>query len=128
LPSRTRPPLAKPEILRRPEDFQRLRTRGHAARSRSVVVVHSENGRPQFRYAVVAGRKVGKAVRRNRAKRVLREAQRSLLRRLHLGGQDVLLIARSSTADSTSRTLEAQILQLYREQGISSVGDPTPSA
>ncbi|HEY7034578.1 MAG TPA: ribonuclease P protein component [Thermomicrobiales bacterium] len=52
---------------------------------------------PQNRYAVVAGKRVGKAVERNRAKRLVREA----LRRLHPGmsqGYDVVVIVRG-TAD-----------------------------
>ncbi len=51
----------------------------------------------QNRYAVVAGKRVGKAVERNRAKRLVREA----LRRLHpqlKQGHDIVVIVRG-TAD-----------------------------
>jgi len=49
----------------------------------------------QNRYAVVAGKRVGKAVERNRAKRLVREA----LRRLHPNlkqGHDVVVIVRGT--------------------------------
>jgi ribonuclease P protein component len=49
----------------------------------------------QNRFAVVAGKRVGKAVERNRAKRLVREA----LRRLHPGlrqGYDVVVIVRGT--------------------------------
>ena len=53
---------------------------------------------PQNRYAVVAGKRVGKAVQRNRAKRLVREA----LRRLHPGlrqGFDVVVVVRGTTEE-----------------------------
>lgn len=52
------------------------------------------------RFGVVAGRTIGKAVQRNRAKRLLREAVRSYLRDI-LPGLDVLLIARQSMVGAT---------------------------
>jgi ribonuclease P protein component len=52
----------------------------------------------QNRYAVVAGKRVGNAVERNRAKRLVREA----LRRLHPSlkpGHDVVVIVRGTTKE-----------------------------
>jgi ribonuclease P protein component len=52
----------------------------------------------QNRYAVVAGKKVGKAVERNRAKRLVREA----LRRLNPGlsqGYDIVVIVRGTAEE-----------------------------
>jgi ribonuclease P protein component len=115
-------------ILRCQEDFLRLREAGRVARTPQVILVHVTNGLPLHRFAVVASRKVGNATKRNRAKRILREAQRSLLRVWMLTGVDVLLIANSSTAQSSSRELEGQIFQLYRKQGFGLVGAGAPMA
>jgi ribonuclease P protein component len=49
------------------------------------------------RYGVTASRKVGGAVQRNRAKRRLREAARSLLPLSAIAGNDYVLIARRET-------------------------------
>lgn len=72
----------------------------------TVLVAPREDGQTG-RVAVVAGRKIGGAVRRNRAKRVLREACR------RAGGPwqgvDVVLAARSQTGDATPQELDAAI-------------------
>lgn len=49
------------------------------------------------RYGVTASRKVGGAVERNRAKRRLREAARTVLPLSAVGGNDYVLVARRET-------------------------------
>jgi ribonuclease P protein component len=72
--------------------------RGRQQRAGDLVVVHVRAHRTAGppRVAVVASRKVGKAVARNRAKRLLREAARHLPWR---AGLDVVLVARSACAE-----------------------------
>ena len=53
-----------------------------------------------FRIGVVAGRSVGKAVARNRAKRLLRHALQPYLSKIS-AGWDILLIARTPLAKAT---------------------------
>jgi len=61
------------------------------------VVLHarrrSDDGRSESRLGVIASKRVGGAVARNRARRALREAARTLLREAG-GPWDVLLVAR----------------------------------
>ena len=54
---------------------------------------------PFFRVGFTASRKVGNAVRRNRAKRRLREAARALLPRLARSRHDYVLIGRGETVE-----------------------------
>lgn len=73
--------------------------RGRTQRAGRLVVVYvraADHGGPA-RIAVVASRKVGRAVARNRAKRLLREAAR---RQSWRDGLDVVLVARAGCADS----------------------------
>jgi ribonuclease P protein component len=81
--------------LRGEAEVRAARARGKAFADGPLVARVLPNGLepPQNRYAVVAGKKVGKAVERNRVKRLVREA----LRRLHPGlsqGYDIVVIVR----------------------------------
>jgi ribonuclease P protein component len=69
------------------------------------------SARPRF--AFVAGRSVGGAVDRNRAKRLLREAARSCEPAL-LPGWDLLLIARAPLAEAGQPEARAAVSQLLR--------------
>jgi ribonuclease P protein component len=62
---------------------------------------------PQNRYAVIAGKQVGKAHERNRAKRLVREAIRALHPRLR-PGHDVAIIVRG-TLDELPGLAAAQV-------------------
>ena len=113
------------EVLVRKIDFQRIHSEGRALRGPDVVVVYIRTDRPVCRYAVVASRRVGSAVRRNRAKRILREAQRQLLGSSNLAGIDILLIARIGAVARTSRALREQVGSLLLREGVLSGGSPT---
>ena len=61
------------------------------------------------RLTVVASKRVGGAVRRNRAKRLLREAARPLAWR---PGLDVVLVARAACAESDVHAVGAEMARL----------------
>jgi ribonuclease P protein component len=69
--------------------------------------------------AFVAGRRVGGAVSRNRARRILRAAWRELAPRV-VDGYDVVLVARASIVGARSNELVAEVEQvLLRAKAIS---------
>lgn len=70
------------------------------------------------RVAFIAGTKLGGAVVRNRAKRVLRE----VVRRAHgpWAGWDVALIARPDTASASARALDEALASVLGRSGIRS--------
>jgi ribonuclease P protein component len=74
-----------------------LRGRRKRAGERLIVHVLERSDEHPARLAVVASRRVGGAVQRNRAKRLLREAARS---RSWVPGIDVVLVARAACARS----------------------------
>ena len=73
----------------------------------------------RVRVGVAAGRTVGNAVKRNRAKRLLRAAMQTLIREL-VPGWDLVLIARPALASSNlNETRLALISLLHRSKLIS---------
>lgn len=79
-----------------------------------VAPTPEERGR-EGRVAVIAGKRIGNAVFRNRAKRVLRAA----VQRSHgpWAGFDVLLIARPSTGTASSQELDEALRRLVKRMG-----------
>ncbi len=101
--------MAGMETLRRQRDIDRVFHDGRWRRMPAVAVgVHMRGDAEATRVAFVAGRRVGSAVRRNRARRRLREAWRLMADRVRPGA-DVVLVARDRTADEDFRRLQAQI-------------------
>jgi len=103
--------------LTRSEDFERARRSGRSYASRIVVVVVRENGDDRVRIGVAAGRTVGNAVKRNRAKRLLRAAMQGLLSRLRMGW-DVVLIARPPISSAGSDEVREVLTNLLGRAGL----------
>lgn len=82
-----------------------------------VLVGNTPSGRdPRGRVAFIAGKKTGNAVKRNRAKRLLRAAASAS--GAPWAGRDVALIARPGTAEHSSDELAAAILALLQRAGM----------
>ncbi len=79
--------------LTRSTDFQRVRRIGKSYAHPLVVLITAHNELDQVRVGVVAGRAVGIAVQRNRAKRRLRACLDPLLPCLP-SGWDIIFLAR----------------------------------
>ena len=79
--------------VRRGEDFRRAYERRCSASDHRLIVLACENDRPYARLGLSVSRKVGKATKRNRWKRLIREAFRLTRRRLPQG-VDLIVIPR----------------------------------
>jgi ribonuclease P protein component len=88
--------------LREEAEVREARARGKAFADGPIVarVLPNNTDPKQNRYAVIAGKKVGKAVQRNRCKRLVREAIRKLHPRL-LSGYDIVIIVRGTVEELT---------------------------
>lgn len=102
--------------LTRSEDFKRVRRSGKSYAHPLVVLMVQKNDHPRVRVGVAAGRTVGTAVTRNRTKRLLREAMRTLIPNV-ASGSDLILIARPALASaSLTETHNALESLLHRAQ------------
>jgi len=102
------------EHLRRKRDFERVYADGVRVRTRNLILYALPNGLPHSRVGVVTGRKVGKAVRRNRARRLFREAFRRNRDRLACPC-DLVLIASPSWEDLKLHVIEPELVQLIEK-------------
>ncbi len=89
-------------LLKRPQQFDRVFKSGSSAADRFLVFKAAPNRLESSRYGISVGRKVGNAVVRNRVKRRLREILR--LESLS-GGWDFIVIARKTSAEGEYREL-----------------------
>jgi ribonuclease P protein component len=86
--------------LTRSEDFKRVRRSGKSYAHPLVVLIVQTHEQPRLKIGVAAGRTVGTAVDRNRAKRLLREAMRTLIPQV-ASNLDLILIARPALVTAT---------------------------
>ncbi|HIE38122.1 MAG TPA: ribonuclease P protein component [Anaerolineales bacterium] len=103
--------------LRRPSDVERVRQEGRSWAHPLLVLVARPNELGLTRVGVTASRRVGKAVARNRAKRLLREAARHLYPRL-APGWDLLLIARPKILEFREPQVREALDRLVKQAGL----------
>ena len=107
----------RPDVLRYKRDFDRLYKKGKSSGDKYVVVFYITNGQPFLRKAFLASKKVGGAVERNRARRLMKESFRRLEREV-LPGRDVLFIARNAILGHGQTEVEASMRRALEKGGL----------
>ena len=83
-------------VLNRNNDYRRIYARGKCFTGPVLVTYVMKNRLGQPRMGITTSKKVGKAVRRNRARRLIREAYRNFAPDIR-GGVDLIFVARAKT-------------------------------
>jgi ribonuclease P protein component len=99
--------------LRRRSEFQRVFEAGTRAQGRFLTLLTAPNGTSRTRLGIVASRKLGNAVHRNRAKRLIRE----IFRQTPLPseqGVDIVVIPRRELFDAAYSSLESDFRTTLR--------------
>ena len=107
----------RPEVLRYKKDFDRLYKRGRSVGDKYVVVFYISNGLGYSRKAFLASKKVGGAVARNRARRLMKEGFRKIESEVR-AGRDILFIARREAAAAGGAAVEASIRRALKKCGL----------
>jgi ribonuclease P protein component len=98
------------EHIRTRGDFERIYESGTRISGRLMTLFVRDNGGSIPRLGIAATRKLGSAVVRNRAKRLVRELFRH---NKPAGGVDVVVVARREMLDAPYTSLEAEFRDLY---------------
>ena len=129
--------LPRRNRLHRPAEVQRVRQLGQAWRHPLAILLTcpaagdgpaisgEHEATPPARFAFVASRRVGNAVARNRAKRLLREAVRQNLGEL-TPGWNCVVIARQNTPAASFTEVEAAVRQLLSRARLMPHRSPAP--
>jgi ribonuclease P protein component len=101
------------ERIRRRPEYQQVYERGARIHSRYTTVFLLSNGTAVGRLGIAATRKLGGAVERNRAKRLIREVFR---RNKIAPGYDVVVIPKRDLLDASLSALEADYKNLVERR------------
>ena len=99
--------------LRHTGDVRQVYREGRSWTHPLLVLVARPNGLDLSRVGVTASRKLGSAVARNRAKRLLREAARHVYPEFGTGW-DVMLVARKKILETTEPQVEEALAALVK--------------
>lgn len=100
------------------KDFRRLYGRGKSQVHPLLVTYICQNRRGVIRYGITTGKKVGGAVQRNRARRVIEAAVRETLKRVNCAGADIVFVARTRTVDAKSYDVAAVMKKHFKVGGL----------
>ncbi len=105
----------KSRALKENKDFRRLYYRAKSIASPCLVTYAMKNRAGETRIGITTGKKIGGAVQRNRARRVIRAAFAELEGRI-CGSFDIVFVARTKTTEVKMQEvladMEKQLLQL----------------
>lgn len=109
--------MLKKNVLRRKNDFSNIYKKGKSVGDRYVVVFYRPNHLTYSRKAFLASKKVGNSVKRNRARRLMKESYR--LSDLKIPeGYDLIFIARSTIINAKCADVKKSLESAIRRTGV----------
>ena len=103
--------------INRRNDFNRAYKKGKNFVSSSIILYVSKNYKKGIRLGITTSKKVGNAVYRNRARRVIKESFRQILPSLS-GNFDIVIVARSKTPYLKTQDVKIKMISFLKEAGI----------
>ena len=97
-------------------EFQRVYKKGHSYPGRFVVLYYRNNNHKDLRYGITATKKIGKACKRNRARRLIFENVRLLFPTMK-PGYDLVIVARPAILGADFVALGKEISKLLHKAG-----------
>lgn len=98
-------------------EFKRVYARGKSAVRPALVAYCMRRNGPGPRIGITASKKIGNAVKRNRARRLLRESARMLYPQMK-PGFDLVLVSRGKTPFVNCKTVMMELASALEELGV----------
>ena len=98
-------------------DFQRAYAKGKSFVSPVLVTYVLKNRKHALRIGITTSKKTGNAVRRNRSRRIIREAFRTMPREIK-SGFDLVFVARAKTTKMKSTDPRCGMMQQLKSAGV----------
>ena len=112
--------MAKILTLKRNHQFMRAYKKGKFFVGRLMVIYTVKNNSMSNQIGISASKKVGKSVKRNRVKRLIREGYRAYQECLPVG-YDIVIVARTSDPLPTFKEISKEMKFLFKKMGMFSV-------
>ena len=109
--------MAKYAVIKKNYEFRRAYHRGRSFVSPYLVVYCFKKKYGGVKVGITSGKKIGKAVVRNRARRVIREAFRSIYPEVS-GSWDIIFVARTATVYKKSTEIAVVMRKQLKEAGV----------
>lgn len=115
--------MARFAVLKENTEFRTLYYRGRALVHPAIITYvrpsrrKDAEGRPLVRMGITTGKKVGKAVKRSRCRRVIRAAYAALYPEIK-GGWDIVFVARARLLSMKSTDLVPVLRRQLQEAGL----------
>lgn len=106
--------MNKDITLKENREFSFLYRKGKSLVTPVVVIYYYKNKRNNIRYGITTGKKIGNAVKRNRARRIIRAAFLQLYPDIK-GSYDFVFVARGKTPYVKSRDIKKAMLKKFKE-------------
>lgn len=103
-------------VIKENKDFRRLYYRGNSFADGNLVTYAAKSGRGCCRVGITTSKKIGGAVQRNRARRLIRAAFTQLEGSVN-GNYDFVFVARSRTTKLKMQAVRKSMLAQLRKAG-----------
>jgi ribonuclease P protein component len=101
-------------VLRNTRQFNQVYKRGKSIVNRHVVMYYNRNQLGYNQVGFSVSKKVGKAVVRNRVKRIMKESFRLNVENL-VDGYDIVFVARVRSKDSSYKEIDKAMLNCFKK-------------
>ena len=103
--------------LKENRDFRRVYNKGKSYVCPFFVVYINKNRQNDVRLGITVGKKIGNAVKRNRAKRVITAAFSTICPQIS-GGYDFVIVARTRILNVKSTEVTSHLLKIFKPLGV----------